>query len=185
MCMLSESLERANKEQDSSVEIHVEKQIWVTSKRKKCLFGKKCREQISKTVKAHKQSKELLENPIFKDAANGKCYKMLQQKRFIRKRFLPNIILWAIYFWSNRPTINLKKINQNILSSPQTISNGESAITERYPQAERLHMLSGSKRCIVLHPLTEESKKVGGGGGGAISIPVSMLWIYPCPLLFY
>ena len=46
-------------------------------------------------------------------------------------------------------------------------------------------MLSGSKRCIVLHPLTEESKKVGGGGGGAISIPVSMLWTYPCPLLFY
>ena len=26
---------------------------------------------------------------------------------------------------------------------------------------------------------------MGGGGGGAISIPVSMLWTYPCPLLFY
>ena len=71
MCMLWESLETANKKQDSSVEIHVEKQVWVTSKRKKYLFGKKCCEQISKTVKAHKQSKELPASPIFKDAANG------------------------------------------------------------------------------------------------------------------
>ena len=112
-------------------------------------------------------------------------WKMLQQKRFIRKRFLPNIILWAIYFWSNRPTINLKKINQNILSSPQTISNGESAITERYPQAGRLHMLSGSKRCIFLHRTSGGIEESGRGRGRgyinscvyALDLPLSLTFL--------
>ena len=38
---------------------------------KKNLFDKKFREQISETVKAHKQSKQLLASAIFKDARNG------------------------------------------------------------------------------------------------------------------
>ena len=38
-------------------------------KKNKDLFGKEFREQISETVKAHKQSKELLASAIFKDAA--------------------------------------------------------------------------------------------------------------------
>ena len=38
-------------------------------KENKDLFGKEFREQISETVKAHKQSKELLASAIFKDAA--------------------------------------------------------------------------------------------------------------------
>ena len=38
---------------------------------KKNLFDKKFREQISETVKAHKQSKQLLASAIFKDATNG------------------------------------------------------------------------------------------------------------------
>ena len=71
LCMLWESLETANKEQDSSVEIHVEKQASVTPKRKKNLFSKEFREQISETVMAHKQLKELLASPVFKDAASG------------------------------------------------------------------------------------------------------------------
>ena len=71
LCMLWESLETANKEQDSSVEIHVEKQALVTPKRKKYIFSKEFREQISETVKAHKQLKELLASPVFKDASSG------------------------------------------------------------------------------------------------------------------
>ena len=38
---------------------------------KKDLFGKEFREQISETVKAHRQSKELLASIVFKDAASG------------------------------------------------------------------------------------------------------------------
>ena len=37
----------------------------------KDLFGKEFREQISETVKAHKQSKELLASAVFKDPASG------------------------------------------------------------------------------------------------------------------
>ena len=37
----------------------------------KDLFGKEFHEQISETVKAHKQSKELLASIVFKDAASG------------------------------------------------------------------------------------------------------------------
>ena len=111
-------------------------------------------------------------------------WKMLQQKRFIRKRFLSKIILWAIYFWSNRPVINLKKINQYIPSS-QTISNGESAITERYPQAGRLHMLSGSKRCIFLHRTSGGIEESGRGRGRgyinscvyALDLPLSLTFL--------
>ena len=40
-------------------------------KENKDLFGKEFREQISETVKAHKQSKELLASIVFKDAASG------------------------------------------------------------------------------------------------------------------
>ena len=35
-------------------------------------FGKEFREQISQTVKAHKQSKELAASAVFKDGASGK-----------------------------------------------------------------------------------------------------------------
>ena len=40
-------------------------------KENKDLFGKEFREQISETVKVHKQSKELQASAVFKDAANG------------------------------------------------------------------------------------------------------------------
>ena len=40
-------------------------------KENKDLFGTEFREQISETVKAHKQSKELLASAVFKDAASG------------------------------------------------------------------------------------------------------------------
>ena len=40
-------------------------------KENKDLFGKEFREQISETVKAHKQSKELLASAVFKDTATG------------------------------------------------------------------------------------------------------------------
>ena len=40
-------------------------------KENKDLFDKEFREQISETVKAHKQSKELLASIVFKDAASG------------------------------------------------------------------------------------------------------------------
>ena len=38
----------------------------------KDIFGKMFCEQISETVKAHKQSKELLASAVFKDTASGK-----------------------------------------------------------------------------------------------------------------
>ena len=40
-------------------------------KENKDLFGKEFREQISETVKAYKQSKELLASGVFKDTASG------------------------------------------------------------------------------------------------------------------
>ena len=48
---------------------------------KKNLFDKKFREQISETVKAHKQSKQLLASAIFKDARNGNQPRPRKQHR--------------------------------------------------------------------------------------------------------
>ena len=113
LCQQWESLETANKEQESSVSINdlikivtqsiilvgrtnialsyhrrlsalvgvmksniqakplLKNKSELLQKENKDLFGKEFREQISETVKAYKQSKELLASAVFKDAASG------------------------------------------------------------------------------------------------------------------
>ena len=104
------------------------------------------------------------------------------KKGFSKKSVCEQLISSKEKGWGQQTCHQFEKSKS--VHSPPPFQNGEPAIIKRYPRAGKLHVQTGSKGCISLHPScggVEEIREILLRGG-TISIPC--IGLGPAPFIF-